>query len=202
MNHEPEHDAWAEYLEDLRRYGALSAERRAAVGEALREAEPTAADVAALLDALEPVADGRQRLLAVVLPQIVQPWWFGDPAFKAEAVLLPSESYIADRLDIVDPDAIHSVRDRLRGEIGRALRDEIAAAYFACESDPASLSPRDKGLRRLRSAMLGYLIAVDPVAGAARAKAQFDGARTMTERQSALAALSIVGGSDAPPKIT
>src|SRR3954447_24374728 len=37
-----------------------------------------------------------------------------DPAFKAEAILLPSESLIADRMAVVDPDAIHVSRDNLR----------------------------------------------------------------------------------------
>ena len=31
-----------------------------------------------------------------------------DSAFKAEAILLPSESLIAERMDVVDPDAIHA----------------------------------------------------------------------------------------------
>src|SRR5262249_24527496 len=41
-----------------------------------------------------------------------------DVAFKAEAILLPSESLIADRLDMVDPDAIHASREALRRAIG------------------------------------------------------------------------------------
>src|SRR5205085_784651 len=31
-----------------------------------------------------------------------------DPAFKAEAILLPSDALIADKMDVVDPDAIHA----------------------------------------------------------------------------------------------
>ena len=44
-----------------------------------------------------------------------------DPAFKAEAILLPSETLIAERMDVVDPDAIHASREQLRQAIGSAL---------------------------------------------------------------------------------
>ena len=37
-----------------------------------------------------------------------------DVAFKAEAVMLPSEALIAERMDVVDPDAIHASRESLR----------------------------------------------------------------------------------------
>src|SRR4249919_62407 len=52
-----------------------------------------------------------------------------DPAFKAEAILLPSESLIADRMDVVDPDAIHAAREALRKAIGGALAGELLAAH-------------------------------------------------------------------------
>jgi len=52
-----------------------------------------------------------------------------DPAFKGEAILLPSESLIADRMDVVDPDAIHAARERLRAEIGSSLSGGLLAAH-------------------------------------------------------------------------
>src|SRR5205823_7211258 len=52
-----------------------------------------------------------------------------DPAFKGEAILLPSESLIADRLDVVDPEAIHAAREQLRAAIGLALSDDLLAAH-------------------------------------------------------------------------
>src|SRR6185503_6280367 len=44
-----------------------------------------------------------------------------DPAFKGEAILPPSEALIADRMALVDPDAIHASREALRRSIGEAL---------------------------------------------------------------------------------
>ena len=37
-----------------------------------------------------------------------------DPAFAAEALALPSESFLADQMAVVDVDAIHAVRHALR----------------------------------------------------------------------------------------
>ena len=44
-----------------------------------------------------------------------------EPAFLAEAVLLPSENFIGDQLVTVDPDAIHVAREALRERLGHAL---------------------------------------------------------------------------------
>jgi aminopeptidase N len=112
-----------------------------------------------------------------------------DPAFKAEAILLPSESLIADRLEVVDPDAVHEARERLRGAIGSDLRGELLAAYRSDGAPGEDLSPRAKGIRRLRTVALGLIAATEAAEAAKLAKAQFDRADNMTERQGALGVL-------------
>ena len=84
-----------------------------------------------------------------------------DAAFKAEVVLLPSESLIGDRMDRVDPDAIHQSREQLRVTIGSSLRAELlrARGVIAAGDD---LSPAAKGARRLNGVALGLLAAGDP----------------------------------------
>ena len=52
-----------------------------------------------------------------------------DPAFAAEALILPTELFLADQMAIVDVDAVHTARETARAEIGRALMAEFAAAY-------------------------------------------------------------------------
>ena len=110
-----------------------------------------------------------------------------DDSFKAEVILPPSESQVGDRMDRVDPDAIHESRDRLRAAIGTQLRDDLLAVRS--HSVPNDLSPAAKGARRLNSVALGLIAAGDPREGASLAKAQFDAAANMTERQGALAIL-------------
>jgi len=121
-----------------------------------------------------------------------------DPAFKADALLLPSETLLAERLETSDPAVIHRVRDALRAAIGTALKAEFKDHYDAASrADPESLSGEDKGLRRLRATTLGYLAAADPDLACELARAQYDAARTMTERQSALGVLAMLGGAAA-----
>jgi aminopeptidase N len=120
-----------------------------------------------------------------------------DPAFKGEAVLPPSESLIADRMDLVDPDAIHASREALRQAIGSALTDPLLAAHRSDGAAGHDLSPRAKGIRRLRTVALGFLAAGDEPRAAALAKAQFDRADNMTDRQGAL---GILVSLDAPER--
>ncbi len=119
-----------------------------------------------------------------------------DPAFKGEALLLPSESLIGDRMPLVDPDAIHTARENLRAAIGQALAEPLAAAQ-AQGAPGDDLSSAAKGIRRLRTVALGLLAAGDPARGAALAKVQYDAADNMTDRQGALA---ILVSLDAPER--
>jgi len=112
-----------------------------------------------------------------------------DAAFKAEAILLPSESVVADRMDVVEPDAIHAARERLRAAIGSTLRSQLDAAHRSDGAAGDDLSPAAKGVRRLRTVALGLIAAADQAAAAKLAKAQFDRADNMTDRQGALAVL-------------
>ena len=112
-----------------------------------------------------------------------------DPALKAEAVLLPSEAIIADRMETVDPDSIHEAREALRAHIGKALQADLVATRGGRGPAGDDLSPSAKGLRKLRLVSLGLIAAADPADGAKMAKAQFDAAGNMTERQGALAVL-------------
>ena len=112
-----------------------------------------------------------------------------DPAFKAETILLPSESLIADRMDLVDPDAIHEAREILRSAIGSALKGELLAAHRSDGAPGDDLSPRAKGIRRLRTVALGFLAAADEAEAGSLARVQFDSADNMTDRQGALGVL-------------
>ena len=113
-----------------------------------------------------------------------------DSAYKAEAILGPNESMIGDRMSLVDPDAIHAAREKLRSTIGRALLGELANAQRPSGFAGDDLGREAKGARRLRTVALGLLAAGDPGHGAELAKAQFESADNMTDRQGALVVLA------------
>ncbi|ODP36054.1 aminopeptidase N [Sphingomonas turrisvirgatae] len=112
-----------------------------------------------------------------------------DRAFVAEAVLLPSDSFIGDQLPVVDPEAIFQKREALRRDLGKALEPQWREAYEAARANRFEYSPAGKGARRLKSVSLGYVIASGAADGADLAFAQFDAADNMTDRQGGLTAL-------------
>ncbi|HEX4693027.1 aminopeptidase N [Sphingomonas sp.] len=114
-----------------------------------------------------------------------------DPAFVAEAVLLPSDSFIGDQLDVVDPEAVFRAREALRRDIGKSLADLWRSAYATySQTGPFVYSPTAKAARRMRSVALGYIAASGAEDAADLAFGQFEAADNMTERQGALTALA------------
>jgi len=120
-----------------------------------------------------------------------------DPAFVAEAVLLPSEAFVGDQMKQVDPEAIHEAREALRGGLGGALEDVWRAAYAASAANRYEYSPAAKGARRLRTIALAYVMAAGAPDAAMLAKRQYDEADNMTDRQGAL---GILVNGDAPER--
>jgi aminopeptidase N len=114
-----------------------------------------------------------------------------DPAFAAEALSLPSETFLADQMVLADIDAIHAVRERVRAAIGTELRDVLRVTYDRLtDIGPYRIDGVSIGRRALRNTCLGYL-AVD-ADGVRLAKAQFDAAQNMTDVLAALAVLSSI----------
>ncbi|HEY0522086.1 MAG TPA: aminopeptidase N [Stellaceae bacterium] len=119
-----------------------------------------------------------------------------DPAFAAEALTLPSEAFLADQIPVVDVDAIHAARQAARIAVGTALAPEFAAAYERLtDAGPYRSDGPAIGRRALRNVCLAYLAADGGNGGVARAKAQFDAGRNMTD---VLAALRVLTDLDRP----
>jgi aminopeptidase N len=113
-----------------------------------------------------------------------------DPAFREQALLLPSETMIADQMDVVDPLAIHTARQFVRADIGARLRTELLAQYQANDT-PGEYSPdaASIGKRALKNLALAYLCAAPDAETVALARTQFIDAGNMTDRVAALSAL-------------
>ncbi|HEX8578710.1 MAG TPA: aminopeptidase N [Allosphingosinicella sp.] len=120
-----------------------------------------------------------------------------DPAFIAEAVLLPSEAFIGDHMAVVDPEAVRVAREALRRRLGEALEGQWRSAYASTAANRFEYSPAAKGARRLRAVALGYLMASGAGDAPALALRQFEDADNMTDRQGALGALV---NSEAPER--
>jgi aminopeptidase N len=113
-----------------------------------------------------------------------------DPAFVAEAIMVPSEAFIGDQMLVVDPDAIHAARDALRADLGKALDEHWRATYAAHAANKFEYSPAAKGARRLRNVSLGFIASSGASDAAKLAFAQFEAADNMTDCQAALGVLA------------
>jgi aminopeptidase N len=138
-----------------------------------------------------PQAPGFVAALRAILAQAE-----ADPAFAAQALMLPSEIDLAREAGAnVDPDVLFSARKGLREEIGRALLADAETTYARLtETGPYRPDAAGAGRRALRSAALDLIAAGDAQKGAAFAKRQFAAAGNMTDRLAALSALALIGG--------
>jgi aminopeptidase N len=121
-----------------------------------------------------------------------------DPAFAAEMLALPSESYIAEQVPVVDPDAIHAVRDGLKRRLAAALREQLLVVYRAHGgAGPYSPDAVSAGKRALKNTALGLLMELDDAGVRALCMKQFETADNMTD---ALAALCLLADCDCPER--
>ncbi len=117
-----------------------------------------------------------------------------DAAFKELVLTLPAETYIAEQLDVVDPQRVHAVRAAMRLQLALALQDDWQWALEAHQDNggyrPDTLSC---GRRSLSGLALHYrcLAAThngDPV-WPGKVLQRFKDAGNMTDRLHALSAL-------------
>ena len=118
-----------------------------------------------------------------------------DAAFKELTLTLPSETYIAEQLDVVDPQRVHAVREAMRLQLATALHDDWAWALEA-HTDHGSYRPdaTSAGRRALCGMALAQLCVAAqgaPSAWADRAAQQVRSASNMTDRFNALSALVV-----------
>jgi len=119
-----------------------------------------------------------------------------DPAFAAEALSLPAETFLAEQLEVVDPDALHESRNRLRRELATALEKDLLEVYGKLKIEaPYSPDAESSGKRALRNLCLSYLV---ENGHSALAYGQYRTASNMTDAMAALTALANV---DCPERL-
>jgi aminopeptidase N len=114
-----------------------------------------------------------------------------DPAFAAECLQPPTESYLAECMDVADPDAIHEARMKFMRHIATRYRTRFEGA-FRHFSVPGPYSPdaAASGRRALRNAALTYVSTIDDATSRALAFLEYRRAENMTDAMAALICLS------------
>jgi aminopeptidase N len=115
----------------------------------------------------------------------------GDSAFLAEMLALPSEKYIAELMAVIDPDAIHAVRQFVIRSLAALFRDQLLAIRENCLGR-APFAPDDgrAGERRLANICLSYLMTLGEQAIIDLCLDQYQRGDNMTDTMGALAPLA------------
>ncbi|AVT18293.1 aminopeptidase N [Paracidovorax avenae] len=121
-----------------------------------------------------------------------------DAAFKELVLALPSEGYIAEQLDVVDPQRVHAVREAMRQQLAVALQPDWEWTWEQ-HHDTGGYRPdaTSSGRRALAGMALSMLCLAARRTGdtvwPGRAYQRFKDAGNMTDRFNALAALVASG---------
>ena len=111
-----------------------------------------------------------------------------DPAFTAEALTLPSESNLADRMEIIAVEAIHEVREAVAATLALRLEDAFASVYHANRAHGTyRFDAESVGRRSLKNLCLRYLMELDEPAVRSNCRHQLETADNMTDALAALA---------------
>jgi aminopeptidase N len=121
----------------------------------------------------------------------------GEAALRAEVLTLPSESYLADQMAVVDVEGIHRARERVRRRVAEVLANDLLGVYESNrETGPYRFSPEAIGQRAIKNLALHYLMAGPSPAGLDLCRSQFAAAHNMTDVMAALRYLVDLGGTD------
>ncbi len=124
----------------------------------------------------------------------------GDPAFQAEALTLPSESYLAELMPVIDPEALHEARQFVRRSLAEQLQGEFRQLREEqLSSEPYRSDDGRAGARRLANLCLGYLTTLNSPESIALCLEQFRQADNMTDIMGGLVPLA---SCDCPERLT
>jgi len=114
-----------------------------------------------------------------------------DKATACKLLLLPAESYLIERAEEADVEAIHQAREFVRETLAHSLRAPLMRVYRDnhCAENLDPLGDEAMSRRALKNAVLTLLSADADADFIALARAQFEQADNMTDSISALVAL-------------
>lgn len=83
-----------------------------------------------------------------------------DKLLSAEMLILPTEKYIGEQMEVVDVDAIHAVREFVLTELANKLQSAFVKVYNANHeaNKPYEFNMEEVGKRQLKNRCLAYLM--------------------------------------------
>ena len=127
---------------------------------------------------------------------IAHPW--DDLSYFSLLLSLPSETYLAEQMPVVDVDAIHTAREFVVLTLAEQLQDRFKALYLDNHRDESGLFDAGAiGRRRIKNTCLAYLGRLEQPDIHELAIAAQNTAKNMTDQ---IAALAVIVNSSHPAK--
>jgi aminopeptidase N len=131
---------------------------------------------------LDPMITGAFR-------QVLEQSW-DDLSYFSLLLDLPSETYLAEQMPVVDVEAIHKAREFVKRTLARQLQPQFQALYQANHRDESGQFDAGAiGRRRIKNTCLGYLSKLENADIQNWAEQQFKTAGNMTDQIAALTAI-------------
>lgn len=114
-----------------------------------------------------------------------------DNALKAQALVLPAESYLLEQLEVANVDGVYNARNALKLIMAERLNSLFKEKYIELASDSKyRFNAKEAGNRSLRNLSLSYLMAKQDEEAAQIGYEHFIAANNMTDSIAALAQLA------------
>jgi aminopeptidase N len=119
---------------------------------------------------------------------LAQPW--DDLSYFSLLLSLPSETYLAEQMQVIDVVAIHKAREFVKLTLAENLQNALQTLYLNNHRDESGLFDAGAiGRRRIKNTCLGYLCSLNDMAIKNWAHQQFKTAKNMTDQMAALSVM-------------
>ena len=136
-------------------------------------------------------------IIITAFKQVMEQTW-EDLSYFSLLLSLPSETYLAEQMQVVDVEAIHKAREFVVLTLAEQLQAQFKAHYLDNHRDESGLFDAGAiGRRRIKNTCLAYLGRLDQQDIHHWSQQQFDTAKNMTDQ---IAALAVVVNSPHPAK--
>ena len=114
-----------------------------------------------------------------------QPW--DDLSYFSLLLSLPSETYLAEQMQVVDVEAIHAAREFVTLTLAEQLQTQFQALYLNNHQDESGQFDAGAiGRRRIKNTCLSYLSKLENTEIHQWSQQQFNSAKNMTDQMAAL----------------
>ena len=115
----------------------------------------------------------------------------GDPSLIAQALSFPLESYLGEKMEVIDVEAVISIRKKFLEELALELEEDWKRVYKnMLDEGPYNLDPVSMGRRKLKNLCLEFIVRSNQISAAETAFLQYQNSSNMTDTMGALSALN------------